>query len=100
MQLQRDIFNKMYAVLCKVGAGEATVNVAVGTMLSDLYEYEMYVRSEDELEAIKASPTERYQIGIMSGINIFVDPMMQWSDTRVLAEGLEATIEIDPSMIV
>lgn len=100
MQLQRNIFEKLHHVLCEVGVTEATVNVAVGQMLSDLAEYVMYPRSNEEREAIQASPRDKYQIGAINGINIFVDPMMQWSDTRVLAEGLVATIEVDPSMIV
>jgi len=100
MKLQRNLFDKMYAALCRFAASEATVNVAVGAMLMDLSEYVMYPRSNKETETIQKNPRNKYQIGVISGINIFVDPMMQWNDTRVLAEGIEITIDIDPSMIV
>lgn len=100
MQIQRDLFDKIYLELANVNVSEITVNVAVGSMLMDLYECDMYTRSEEETAQIHNEPTKRYLICLLNGINVFVDPMMQWGDTRVIAEGIEVTIDMDPSMLV
>lgn len=101
-QMQRDIWDKIYTAiaLSETEISELTVNVAIGAMMGDFHEYVMEARTDEEIEHIKQNPREIYTIGMIAGININVDPMMQWSDTRVLAEGLEMTIDIDPSQIV
>lgn len=97
---QRDLFDKLYSELIEVNVSEVCVNVAMGAAFTDLAEYVMYPRSDEERSQIQAQPREKYQIGVLSGINVFVDPMMSWMDTRVLGEGIEITVNIDPSMIV
>lgn len=98
--LQRDIWKKLHSAIAEGNdIGEITVNCAIGAMLMDFYEFSVATISDEERKAMQESGTV-YPIGMIEGIKVFVDPMMQWSDTRVLAEGLEITIDIDPMQIV
>jgi len=97
MQIQRDLWDKIYTALGEGNdIGEMTVNCAIGAMLKDFSDFSEFASVEASADNNDANPL----IGMIAGINVFVDPMMMWSDTRVLAEGLEITIDIDPSMIV
>ena len=100
-EVQRDIWKKLYNAIAEGNdIGEITVNCAIGAMLQDMSEYVVAARADEDIKKLDDNPEDTYQIGMIAGINVFVDPMMQWSDTRVLAEGLEITIDIDPMQIV
>ena len=100
MQLQRSIYTQLNKELSEIDASEITVNVAIGSMLMDLYEFEACTRSDEEVEELENDSNKLYQIGLLEGIIVKVDPMMRWDDTRVISEGLIATIDTDPSMIM
>jgi len=100
MQLQRNLFEKLYAELCRHNITEFTVNVAVGAVLMDLSEYRTYPRTVEDVNEIQDNPRNKYPIGMLNGINVFVDPMMQWSDNRVIGEEFEATIDMDSSLMI
>jgi len=87
-EVVKNLFSKIYTSLSSVGVTEATVNVAIGAMFRDISTFSSII--PDGIE----KPT--YPIGVVGGITISVDPLMKYTDTRVLAEGLEITVDIDP----
>ena len=80
----------------KPGRTKVVTNAQIGVMLQDLAEYTMlkHTQSGD-------SPTEEYPIGTVSGIDIYVDPNMQWTDLRMIFnDGHEIKVELGENLIV
>jgi hypothetical protein len=74
-------FNHIYVNLKKYDVKEIITNPLIGSVLSDNKNYIAMSNS-----TIFSVITEPYLYGSVYGIKIFINPMMKWSDTRIIAK--------------
>ena len=82
---------KVYKYLKMYEATEIITNGHIGVVLQDFQEF----KSEGvEYNLIPPIPNP-YLIGSLDVIKIYVDPMMMWSDNRILVKGSDIKLRIE-----
>ena len=92
--LQRSLWEQVKTELGD--AKEFTTNVALASMLADMYEYRMNAKTN----AFDPNTMKVYPVGTIEEISVNVDPNMKFDDNRIFAEGIEITVDVNSIDII
>ena len=67
---------------------KVVTNIQLGAALVNTF-----IENECTLNIEEKTGTSEYQIGVIKNIKIFIDPMMNWDDTRLICDDEEILIE-------